>query len=193
MHLTQKQKKWNEAYTDADIASATPALILKENSYLLSNHGTALDLACGRAGNAIFLAKHGYQVDAIDNSEVVLSHVQRYSESKKLDINCISRDIEEQGIDDKQYDVIVVSYFLSRKIINQIIQALKPDGLLFYQTWSQLSCDDKGPSNPNFRLEAEELLSLFKPLRPIFYRENGLVGNLNEGLRNEAMLVAQRI
>lgn len=192
MPLTQKQKKWNEAYTDADIASATPSLVLKENSYLLSNSGRALDLACGRAGNAIFLAKHGYQVDAIDNSEVVLSHVQRYSEDKKLDINCISRDIEERGINDKKYDVIVVSYFLSRKITDQIIQALKPNGLIFYQTWSQLSCDDKGPKNPSFRLEAKELLSLFSPLRPVVYRENGLVGNLNEGLRNEAMLVAQK-
>lgn len=190
--MTDKQKKWNEAYQNADITSAKPAQVLSENDFLLSNKGDALDLACGRAGNAIFLANKGFRVDAIDNSSVVLEHLTHFSKEQNLQISCELRDIENKGLSDKKYDVIVVSYFLNRDLFPQIINALKPNGLLFYQTWSQLKCDDSGPSNSAFRLAAGELLELSKPLRPILYRENGLQGDTTKGLRNEAMLITQK-
>lgn len=192
MTSNQKKEKWNDAYRDSDIATAKPAQVLSENSFLLSNSGDALDLACGRAGNAIFLAKHGYQVDAMDNSSVVLKHIDQYVKTEAARINSIERDIENEGIGAKQYDVIVVSYFLHRGLTQQIINALKPNGLLFYQTWSQLQCDKSGPSNPNFRLKSHELTKLFSILTPLVYHEHGLVGNLQKGLRNQAMLVAQK-
>jgi hypothetical protein len=44
-------------------------------------------------------------------------------------------DIERDGISSKKYDVIVVSYFLYRPLLPPISQALKPGGLLFYQTF----------------------------------------------------------
>ena len=187
-----KEKKWNNAYQDVDIAAAAPSQILQENAFLLSNTGDALDLACGRAGNSIYLAKRGYDVDAIDNSQVVLEQVREYADAERLPINCIKRDVENQGLNSKQYDIIIVSFFLYREISDQIIHALKPKGLLFYQTWSQLQCDKAGPNNPNFRLESGELLKLFSALTPVVYHEHGLIGNLSKGLRNQTMLIAQK-
>jgi hypothetical protein len=43
-----------------------------------------------------------------------------------------------------------------------------------------------------FLLERGELLRLFPTLQPVAYREEGLLGQLTQGLRNEAYLVAQR-
>jgi len=192
MSVTPKQEKWNQAYASAEISTAEPAQVLKDNAFLLSNTGTALDLACGRAGNALFLAKQGYEVDAIDNSAVVLEHIEKYANANHIKINSKKRDLKSDGLSDKQYDVIVVSFFLQRGLSKQIIQALKPSGLLFYQTWSQLRCDETGPSNPKFRLEKGELLNLFSPLTPVIYHEHGLIGDLTAGLRNQAMLVAQK-
>ena len=191
--MKNKQDKWDEAYQDADIASAKVTQALADNSYLLPQNGTALDLACGRAGNAVFLAKKGFEVDAIDVSPVVLSHLKKYVVSQDLSVDCIQRDIENEGLSDKQYDVIVVGYFLNRDLFPQIIKALKPNGLLFYQTWSQLKIDDKGPSNPDFRLKAGELLSLTTPLRTVLYQENGDCGDTARGLRNEALIIAQKL
>ncbi len=193
-----KLKKWNSAYQDADISSATAARVLTDNAYLLPQATpavTALDLACGRAGNAIFLAKTGITVDAVDLSPIVLQQLEDFVQKEALPINCIQRDIEQNGLDpQKKYDVIVVSYFLNRELFPQIVNALKPGGLLFYQTWSQLSSDNaKGPSNPAFRLAQGELLSLCATLRIIHYREDGLQGNLQKGIRNEALLLAQRV
>lgn len=190
--MSNKQKKWNETYQNVDFSSAIPAQVLHENAYLLPNSGNALDLACGRAGNAQFLAEQGFYVDAVDYSPVLLKGLESYVKDQCLNIACQLRDIETDGLSAKKYDVIVVSYFLNRRLFPQIISTLKPDGLLFYQTWSQLSIDDSGPSNPEFRLQVGELLELCSPLRPILYRENGVQGDIRQGLRNDAILIAQK-
>jgi len=189
--LRSKLEKWNEAYNGVDVASAEPAQILVENIHLLPESGDALDLACGRAGNAIFLSKYGFSVDAIDISPVVLASIKKFVAQQDLSITCERRDIEEEGLKEKKYDVIVVSYFLNRELFPQIIKALKPGGLLFYETWSQQKIDDSGPKNPNFRLKAGELFDLTAPLRALFYREEGNSGNCSKGHRNSAMIVAK--
>lgn len=194
--MANKLKKWDDAYKDADIATATPAQVLLENEYLLPKKGDVLDLACGRGGNALFLARlksFNLQVDAIDVSPVVLDKLKQYAAQNDLAINCHLRDIESQGLLQKQYDVIVVSYFLDRDLFPAIVSALKPNGLLFYQTWSQEKVDDTGPNNPKFRLASSELLRLTTSLVPLLYRENGAIGNTNKGLRNEAMLIARKV
>jgi len=188
-------EKWNEAYQSADISLAVVAQVLSDNEHLLPKTGDALDLACGRGGNALFLAKKGFQVDALDISNVVLDHIRAYISNKTFFINCVKRDVETQGLlDHKKYDVIVVSYFLNRDLFPQIINALKPNGLLYYQTWSQLSTDNtKGPSNPDFRLASGELLKLCSAMRIIYYSENGLLGDIQQGIRNETLLIAQKL
>ena len=191
--MKSKLKKWNEAYQGVDITSARPAQILVENTHLLPKTGDALDLACGRAGNAIFLSQHGFNVDAVDISPVVLTSIEEFVAQHDLSITCEKRDIEEEGLKEKKYDVIAVSYFLSRELFPQLIKSLKPNGLLFYETWSQEKVDDSGPSNPAFRLKAGELFDLTAPLRILFYREEGDSGDCSKGHRNTAMLVAKNI
>ena len=191
--MSDKKKKWDQAYQQADFSSAKVATVLSDNAYLLPIlGGDALDLACGRAGNAQFLAKNGFTVDAIDISSVVLDGLASYSLENKLQIDAFLRDVESDGMPEKKYDVIVVSYFLNRELFPQILGSLKPGGLLFYQTWSQLKVSDAGPSNPDFRLKAGELLDLCSSLQIILYRENGELGKTDTGLRNEAMIIAQK-
>jgi len=191
--MSDKKKKWDQAYQQADYSTAAAATVLSDNSYLLPvSGGDALDLACGRAGNAQLLANRGFAVDAIDISSVVLDGLASYSLDNKLHIDTILRDVETDGMPEKKYDVIVVSYFLNRELFPQILDSLKPGGLLFYQTWSQLKVTDAGPSNPDFRLKAGELLDLCCSLQIILYRENGKLGKTDTGLRNEAMIIGQK-
>lgn len=183
-------KKWEDCYKDADIATATPASVLENNVHLLSHHGQALDLACGRAGNAQLLATKNFQVDAFDLSPNVINALKQYDQTS---INPQVWNSEEDTLKISYYDVIVVSYFLQRDLFPTIIQALKPKGLLFYQTWSQESVDSSGPRNPNFRLRQGELLSHCNGMRIILYQEEGNTGDVNLGNRNEACLIAQKI
>ncbi|WP_455219313.1 hypothetical protein, partial [Kaarinaea lacus] len=78
-------------------------------------------------------------------------------------------------------------------IISDLIAALKPGGLLFYQTFTQEKVTDTGPGNPKTLLKPNELLALFSSLRILVYREEALVGNVKQGFRNEALLVAQQV
>ena len=105
-----KQKKWNDCYKDADIKGATASSLLQENLHLLpSNKGRALDLACGRAGNAQLLATKGFQVDAFDFSVNVIESLKQ---ANLAAINPQLWDSEKDDLAPEYYDVIVVSYFL---------------------------------------------------------------------------------
>ncbi len=69
---------------------------------------------------------------------------------------------------------------------------------MFYQTFTKLRTgeedgNDKGPRHPDFLLDDNELLRLFAPLRVRFYREESLLGDTAQGVRNEAMLIAQKV
>ena len=69
--------------------------------------------------------------------------------------------------------MIVVSYFLERGLVGALQQALKPRGLLYYQTFSGDKRYGRGPKNPDYRLKSNEMLTLFSQLRLIYYDESG--------------------
>jgi hypothetical protein len=77
-------------------------------------------------------------------------------------------------------------------ILPALIQALKPGGLIFYQTFTRQRVSDRGPQCAEFRLAEQELLQLFSGLQILFYREEGCVGDVQKGFRDEAMLVARK-
>lgn len=189
--MDRKKDKWNKCYQDADISSAIPAQILKKNSHLLPRIGKALDLACGRGGNAIFLANHGLDVDAFDSSSVIVNKLCIFSQQQKLTLSARLFDAEAETLTSKNYDIIIVSYFLDRTIFPNILNALKPNGLLFYQTWSQEKISERGPSSTRFRLKKGELLTLCGDLDLIYYREEGSTGDTSKGLRDEALYIGK--
>ncbi len=72
------------------------------------------------------------------------------------------------------------------------MSALRPNGLLFYQTYTRTRVDQSGPRNDAYRLADNELLKLFSPLQLLVYREEGADGDPSRGFRNQAMLVGKR-
>jgi len=185
--------KWNRFYSQAEIESSSVSEVLAENTYLLPHKGTALDLACGLGGNSIFLAQQGLAVTAWDISSIAIAKLAAYAARQALNINASQKNITEQLLTKSCYDVITVSRFLDRTLSDAIIAALKPGGLLFYQTFTREKVDQSGPNNPEFLLDNNELLRLFSPLAVIYYRENGLCGTLWQGLRNEAQFIGQKM
>ena len=184
--------KWNRIYSESDQGLYPAVQVLTENDFLLTTTGTALDLACGLGGNAIFLAERGLAVTAWDISIVAIDKLTTYAVQQGLNINACQQKITTDSFSECCFDVIVVSRFLDRTLSDAIIGALKPDGLLFYQTFTREKTSRKPPNNPDYLLTENELLELFSPLRVIFYRENALIGDQQRGLRNEAQFVGQK-
>ena len=186
------KQKWNQKYRDVNDTSAQPAYVLEEYQYLLPDSGVALDIACGLGGNAILLAQHGLHTHAWDISEQAIQKLVQLCEKNNIKLITEVRDICESPPARDSFDVICLSYFLERSITENIISALRPNGLLFYQTFILESVSDHGPSNLNYRLQQNELLKLFSPLHILIYQELGRVGNTSKGLRDTALLVAQK-
>ncbi len=192
MNTSDTQKKWDAIYQKADEGEYAAVRVLQENRHLLPASGSALELACGRAANAIFLAKHGLATTAWDISEVVIEHLKGSPAVEGLGMTFEARDIVQQPPPAASFDVIVVSYFLDRTLIPHIKRALKPSGLIFYQTFTQTYVNEGGPRSRDFRLADNELLRLFDDYQLLVYREEGRVGEIQQGYRNEALIVAQK-
>ena len=182
---------WNQRYRNTAIEQR-PAQVLLQHLHLLPITGRVLDLACGLGANALLLARHGLQTWAWDISPVAIARLNNAARAAGFVIQTEVRDVTVRPPQPDCFDVIVVSHFLERSLANALQAALCPGGLLFYQTFTKSRVDETGPSNPDFRLDDNELLSLFGGLKLRVYREEGLLGDLHLGFRNEAMLVAQK-
>ncbi len=184
-------EEWNECYRDSQ-NEPSPSRVLIEHAHLLPPTGAALDLACGLGGNALFLAARGLETMAWDFSPVAIAYLKKEIRKRQLPLTLEVRNVIAHPPEPARFDVIVVSRFLERTLVPDLTAALKPGGLLYYQTFVRERVDDTGPKNDDYRLGKNELLALFSRLRTLAYREEGLVGDLTRGFRNEAMLVAQR-
>lgn len=185
------REKWDARYRDAQ-GIPHPAQVLSENLHLLPPGGRALDLACGPGENALLLARHGLAVTAWDLSPVAIEHLGHQAASDGLAVTAEVRDVRARPPAAASFDVMVVAHFLDRSLAPALSDALRPGGLLFYQTFTREAVGDCGPGNPQFRLAPNELLRLFPGLLVRVYREEGRVGDVSRGTRDLALLVAQR-
>jgi len=183
--------KWNQRHLEAADAGRV-AYVLQEYPHLLPPSGRALDLACGRGANALRLAACGLEVSAWDISPVAIDRLKAEAQEQGLEIAAEVRDVIACPPPENTCDVIMISYFLERSLAPAIIDALRPGGLLYYETFARLSVSTCGPANPAYRLADNELLSLFEALQVRCYREEAVLGDTSRGVRDVAMLVAQK-
>jgi SAM-dependent methyltransferase len=185
------RERWDSRYRDAGGPHA-PAKVLVDNAHLLPREGTALDLACGLGGNALFLAGLGLETYAWDISPVAVDKLGALARQRGLPVIAEVKDALRDSIPPARFDVVVVAHYLERALTQPIIQALKLRGLLCYQTFTRTAVSEAGPEKDEWRLADGELLTMFAPLRPLVYREEGRVGDLSRGFRDKALLVAMK-
>lgn len=187
-----EEARWDARYRKADPAVARPAGVLTAHAHLLPAQGEALDLACGLGANARLLAERGLRTHAWDRSPAAIDRLSALARARGLSIQARVRDVVAEPPPAGTFDVIVVAHFLERALFPALAAALRPGGRLFYQTWTREAVTGRGPANPAYRLEPGELLRAFADLRVLAYREEGCVGDVAGGLRDQAWLVAMR-
>ncbi|MCU0971793.1 MAG: class I SAM-dependent methyltransferase, partial [Gammaproteobacteria bacterium] len=97
-----------------------------------------VDLACGRGANALWLARHTrLAVQAWDFSAVAIARLRNEAEARSLRVDAQVRDVLAEPPPAAAFDVIVVGYFLERALFPPLQAALRPGGLLFYQTFTR--------------------------------------------------------
>ena len=187
------QKRWNDRFGRKEFAfGKEPNPFLKKHIRLLPK-GKALDIASGEGRNAVFLAQHGFEVDAVDISEKGLKKARKLAGEKGVNINTFLIDLDQYQIEKGQYDLIANFYFLRRRLIPRIKKGLKKGGKVIFETYllEHRSLGTGGPKQAKYFLKPNELLGLFKDFRILFYRE----GIFKEGGRRKAVasLIAEKI
>ncbi len=184
---------WNQIYEDKSVAQTTPARVLLDNQRLLPSSGKALDYASGLSGNGVFLAQRGFDVKAWDLSDIAVSKVNAYAHKQQLSLHAEKMDLENnlQQLHG-EFDVIVVSFFLHRESLSVLYKLLKPQGVLFYQTFVGEQLNGVGPSQSKFRLHRGELLKVFSNMKLLSYREDRFSSEKNDVISDQVFFVAQK-
>lgn len=129
--------------------------------------GRALDIACGAGRNALYLASHGYQVDAIDISATGLARAAALDAAQA--VNWIEADLDSEPLPATAYDLITIVRYVNRPLLASVPPRLKPGGYLLVEQHLTTAADVIGPRHHRF--EPNELLESVQDLRILAYRE----------------------
>jgi tellurite methyltransferase len=166
----QDRSKWNSRYAaGAYSGRREPSEIVRRALALLPQvpqmSGRALDVACGAGRNALHLAACGFVVDAIDISAEGLQRGRDAALARQLAVNWIERDLSESPEIDGPYQLIVMVRYVNAPLLDVLVKALAPGGLLVVE--QHLRADARiigdaqviGPRSAQFRVEPGTLIA----------------------------------
>ena len=187
--MPTRQSDWDAKHRlAAEGPPSEPASIVRELLPLLPD-GPALDVACGTGRHALLLAERGQHVTAVDFSRVALDILAvrarsmhapvRRSETlhetarrSERGLALTQADLERTLLPERRYDLILCIQYLQRSLFSQMARALRPDGVLLFETYTRAQLEFAGgPRNPAYLLETGELRQAFPELGVLFYRE----------------------
>jgi SAM-dependent methyltransferase len=132
--------------------------------------GRVLDLACGSGRHARLLAEMGHSVLAVDRNEVALGSLRGQS-----GIEVMAADLEGDvwPLAGLLFAGIVVTNYLWRPRLADLLALLAPQGVLIYETFMLGNAAYGKPSRPEFLLQPGELRALAQAvgLREIAFEE----------------------
>ena len=159
-------RHWDQRYADTQLVwSVTPNQFVAAELADLPP-GRAVDLAAGEGRNAIWLASRGWDVTAVDFSQVALDKGRRLAESQELtgSVSWVCADATTWA-GDGEYDLAVLAYLQlaegeRRAAARAAFEALRPGGtfLLVAHDSSNLAEGTGGPQDPAVLMTADDVL-----------------------------------
>ena len=139
---------------------------------LIPTAGTVLDVACGSGRHARWLASLGYRVEAVDRDAQAIARLAQ--------IPCVTARVCDLESDPwpygaAQFDAILVTNYLHRPRFAALLEALRPGAVLIYETFMVGNERLGKPSNPDFLLQAAELLERVQPALTVVAFEQGRI------------------
>ena len=178
--------------------ASSPSPFLLNNVHLLPK-GKVLDVAAGQGRHALYLASQGYEVIGLDRDTTALDALARSATDYHLaKLSTWELDLETNpdsppSLGDEIYDGILVFFYLFRPMFPSILRALKPGGVLMYETFLiDNHRQFHHPRRKEFCLDHNELLHLTTGLRVLSYHEGTHRSSSPEPSAVTARLVAQK-
>lgn len=140
--MERDQQRWDDRYRNQELASPVPpeALVGDDDLVaLLPTSGRALDIACGPGAQALWLAKRGLDVIAIDVSPVAVDLTRAAAQEHNVGdlVEARQQDLDDGLLLDPQaadvsldggFDVVLCQRFRDPRIYRRIVEILRPGG-----------------------------------------------------------------
>lgn len=182
------QELWNEKFSrDGFLYGKEVNNFIKEHAHLIKKNGRILCLGEGEGRNALYFAKQGFSVDALDASDVGLRKLQLRACEEDLAIT-IRHTIIENWQPYGMYDAIT-SVFMhlpkneQKNTFLKSLNALEYGGFFIAEFFSedQLNFSSGGPKDKELLYKLDDLYQFFSRLPCKILKLSQEVVHLSEG------------
>jgi SAM-dependent methyltransferase len=164
MATEDKKARWNQRYAAKELVwSAGPNALLEAELKDLPA-GRALDVACGEGRNGLWLAEQGWQVTAVDFSEVAISKGRQIAARRGLNLDWRVADVASDPLPQAAYDLVVVLFLHTdrlerRRWLPRLVGSVAPGGTFFYLGHDPANIEHGlgGPQNPELLPSIQEI------------------------------------
>jgi SAM-dependent methyltransferase len=161
-----QREDWDRRYAETELLwSRRPNRILVAETAALGP-GRALDLACGEAQNAFWLAQHGWRVTGVDYSSVAIAKARDRAEREGVEIDLVCSDLLEYEPEVAAFELVVVFFFHvpaaeRRRVLARAASALTPGGtiLLLGHDLTNMTEGVGGPSDPSVLYTPDDIVA----------------------------------
>jgi SAM-dependent methyltransferase len=146
--------------------SEPPSSWVRRWSHLVPSRATVLDVACGAGRHMRWFASRGCTVTGVDRDAAAVAPLAGIGELVIADI--------ESGpwpFSGKTFDAIVVTNYLWRERMADVMASVGVGGVLIYETFAAGNETVGKPSNPKFLLRPGELLQSVAGLRVVAFED----------------------
>lgn len=141
---------------------------------LIAAGGNVLDLACGSGRHARLLASCGYTIEAVDRNEALLETLR---EVPGITTRCADLEGGPWPYNGYRFAGIVVTNYLWRPLMPQLMATLDKGGVLIYETFMLGNERFGKPENPAFLLRQDELRHVIRGHLELIAFEQGEVSD----------------
>lgn len=178
---------WDTRYSTEEYAYGKAPNDFLAEKYKLIPKGKVLSLAEGEGRNAVFLAKQGYSVTAVDASQVGLDKAKKLAEENGVAIELVQADLARFDIGENKWDGIVSIFCplpsaLRKELHKRVVAGLKPNGVFLLEAYTpnQLKYGTGGGNSADTMTSKESLILELAGLKFIHLLE--LERNVVEGI-----------
>jgi SAM-dependent methyltransferase len=169
---------------------APPSPLLTAHRDMLPQSGWALDVACGDGRNALWMARQGFVVDALDIAFAALRCLADAAAAEHLPVRPIQVDLERFALPADRYALVVNVRYLQRSLLPALRRAVAPGGVIAFETFLHEQARIGHPRNPDFLLEPGELRTAFAGFETLIDEEG--LHDAGGGAAYLARLLARR-
>jgi SAM-dependent methyltransferase len=181
---------WDQRYDEEGFAyGIDPNDFLKSEYGRIPKGGRVLCLAEGEGRNAVFLAKQGYVVTAVDQSSVGLAKAKNLAVENGVEISTVVADLTGYDLGNEIWDGIVsiaahVPPNVRKKLHGQVVNSLKRGGVFILEAYTERHIEMDGIGGPPPSMK--EMFMSLKELGPELNGLDFVVGdeierNISEG------------